>query len=94
MKRYVRNYINSCLCCLCNKQPSGKTSGSLFHIEKQPYPMDTLHLNHLGPFVKSAKNNAYLLVVVDAFIKFVFFKVVTSTKTVIRFLDHIFEDYM
>lgn len=51
--------------------------------------MNTLHIDHLGPFVTSVRKNAYLIVVVDAFTKFVFLKPVPSTKTqpVIKYLD-------
>ena len=55
--------------------------------------MDTLHLDHLGPFVTSVKKNAYLIIAVDGFTKFVFMKAVSNTKTapVINFLNGIVE---
>ena len=88
MTKYVRNYINSCLGCLYNKVPSGKIPGRLNPIPKENIPLDTLHIDHLGPFVMSVKKNSYLIVVVDGFTKFVFVKAVPNTKTapVIKFL--------
>lgn len=55
--------------------------------------MDALHIDHLGPFVKSVENNSYVIVVVDAFTKFVFTKAVPNTRTgpVIQFLNEIIE---
>lgn len=93
MRGYVKNYINSCLGCLYNKVPAGKKPGRLNPIEKLSIPMDTLHIDHLGPFVKSVKKNSYLLVVVDAFTKFVFLKAVPNTKTIFvnRYLEQIIE---
>lgn len=93
MRAYIRNYIACCLGCLYNKKPAGKSPGSLHSIEKKDIPMDTLHLDHLGPFVKSKKKNCYLIVAVDGFTKFVFMKAIPSTSTtpVIRFLDEIIE---
>lgn len=93
MRNYVRNYISACLGCLYNKKPTGKRPGSLHSIDKKDVPMDTLHLDHLGPFVKSRKQNSYLIVAIDGFTKFVFMKAVrnTSTKPVLKFLDEICE---
>lgn len=81
MRRYVKKYISCCLPCLYNKESGGKKPGLLHPIEKIAVPMDTIHIDHLGPFVKSKKKNMYLIVIVDAFTKFVFMKAVQSTKT-------------
>lgn len=95
MRSYVKNYIRSCLGCMYNKIPSGKRPGRLNPIEKIETPMDTLHIDHLGPFVTSVKRNAYLIVIVDAFTKFIFLKAVPNTKTapVTRFLEEIMETF-
>jgi transposase InsO family protein len=81
MRQYVKRYIKGCLGCLYNKEPAGKRPGFLFPIEKVGVPMHTLHLDHLGPFVKSRRKNAYLIVAVDAFTKFIIMKAVPNTKT-------------
>lgn len=44
----------------------------LHPIPKKTVPFETLHMDHLDPFVKSRKGNAHLLVLVDGFSKFVF----------------------
>lgn len=66
--------------------------GLLHTIEKVEVPFHTLHIDHLGPFVRSKRGNSYLLVVVDAFTKFNFIRPVRNTKTqsTIRILEEIF----
>lgn len=88
MRQYVKRYISSCLGSLYNKEPAGKQPGYLHPIEKAT-PMHTLHLDHLGPFIKSKRKNSYLIVAVDSFTKFTFMKAVANTKElhVDRFMD-------
>lgn len=82
MRQYVKRYITGCLGCLYNKEPAGKHPGFLFPIEKIGVPMHTVHIDHLGPFVVSRRKNAYLIVAVDAFTKFIIMKAVPNTKTI------------
>ncbi|KAJ3653992.1 hypothetical protein Zmor_013208 [Zophobas morio] len=95
MRRYVKKYISSCLPCLYNKDMGGKKPGYMHPIEKIAVPFDTLHVDHLGPFVKSKRKNAYLIVLVDAFTKFVFMKAVPSTKArlVVNFLNSMIDNF-
>jgi hypothetical protein len=53
---------------------------------------NTIHIDHLGPFVLSSRNNAYLIVAIDGFTKFAFLRAVRNTKVgpVLKFLDEIF----
>lgn len=52
-------------------------------------------MDHLGPFVKSAKGFAYLLVLVDAYTKFCILKPLRNLKTVltVRALEDIFTTF-
>lgn len=95
MRRYVKKYISSCLECLYNKEPGGRKPGFLYPIEKIAIPFDTLHIDHLGPFVKSKRKNSDFIVVVEAFTKFVFMKAVQSTKVgpLLTFLKSIVETF-
>ncbi|KAJ8961438.1 hypothetical protein NQ318_014685 [Aromia moschata] len=90
MRKYVERYIHTCIMCAYNKEPAGKRPGVLHPIEKIATPMDTLHVDHLGPFVKSTRGNSYLIVAVDGFMKYVFAKAVASTK----YLEHREELYV
>lgn len=95
MRRYAKRYIQCCLRCLYNKNPTGKQPGLLQPIEKIALPMDTLHVDHLGPFVKSKRHNQYLIVAVDSFTKFIFLRAVKSTKVdpLTKFLDDVFGNF-
>lgn len=44
----------------------------LHPIPKVEVPFHTVHIDHLKPFVRSKRGNSYILVMVDAFKKFVF----------------------
>ena len=80
MRRFVAKYVSSCLNCLYYKSPSGRKPGQLHPIEKVCVPYHTIHVDHLGPFVKSNKNNSHLLVIVDGFTKFCLIEPVRNTK--------------
>jgi transposase InsO family protein len=92
MSRFVKKYVNACINCAYAKKNNNSKEGLLHPINKVALPFHTLHMDHLGPFVRSKRGNFYLLVVVDAFTKFVFIKPVRNTNTlnVIRVLDEIF----
>lgn len=81
MRQYVEKYLACCIQCLCNKKNSGRKEGYLHPIEKTSEPINTIHIDHLGPFPKSKKGNMYLIVGIDAFTKFVVLQAVKTTKT-------------
>lgn len=89
MKEFVTKYVNACIPCLCVKKPTGKRKGHLHPIPKISEPFHTLHVDHLGPFCRTKNNNVYMLVIVDAFTKFVWIEAVpdTSAKYVIQCLE-------
>lgn len=91
MRRFIKKYCNSCLNCAHNKVPAGAKQGELHPIPKINKPFDTLHVDHCGPFPISKKKNCHILVIIDAFTKFIFVKPVKSVKTSITI--QIFEDY-
>lgn len=93
LKRTVTKYVKNCLNCIYNKTIGGKKPGLLHPIPKYARPFHTLHLDHLGPFIKTTQKNVYLLVIVDSFTKFVFIAAVKNTKSkvVINELNKIFK---
>lgn len=95
MKQFIYKYVRACMDCAYHKMPAGKPEGLLNPIPKVPIPFHTLHLDHLGPFVRSHNKNSYLLVVIDAFSKFILIKAVkgTDTKYVISTLKDIFNTF-
>jgi hypothetical protein len=92
MKKYVKRYVSCCLACMYNKEPTGKQPGFLHPIPKFDIPMHTIHIDHLGPCVTSARKNTHLILAIDGFTKFAFLKTVrnTSVGPVLTYLDEIF----
>lgn len=81
MRRFIKKYVKNCLNCLYFKNPQGQLPGYLHPIPKYPVPFHTIHVDHLGPFIKTKSGNTQLLVIVDAFTKFILIYAVKSTKT-------------
>lgn len=95
MKRFITKYVKSCIECAYSKEPSGPKEGHLHPIHKIDKPFDTVHIDHLGPFVKSSKGYCYLLVLVDGFTKFCLLKPIRNLKSKlsIAVLEDIFSTF-
>lgn len=95
MQTYVEQFIKCCIPCLYAKRKGGKPEGLLHPIPKGKIPLETLHIDHLGPFPRSTRRNQHLVVGVDSFTKFAFLKAVrnTQSKWVIEYLRDIFATY-
>lgn len=81
MRKFIKKYVNSCLECAHNKIPAGKKEGFLHPIPKISTPFHTIHIDHLGPFVTSKRKNVYILVIIDAYSKFIVIKAVKNTRS-------------
>ncbi|XP_054746585.1 uncharacterized protein K02A2.6-like [Anastrepha obliqua] len=81
MRNFIKSFIKSCIECGYNKQRSGKHEGEYHYEEMEATPFKTVHLDHLGPFPKSKKQNEHILVFVDSFTKFTIVRAVRSTAT-------------
>lgn len=96
LRRFVKKYVAACLECAFNKDNSSKRkSGYLYPIEKINIPFHTVHIDHLGPFVRSKGCNTHILTIVDAYTKYVFVRAVRDlkTKSTIKVLEKIFYDF-
>lgn len=91
MSRFVKKYINACIECAYAKNNASSREGLLHPIAKVDKPFHTVHVDHLGPFVKSKRGLSYIFVVVDGFTKFCFIRAVRNTKTqnVVKVLEDI-----
>lgn len=92
MTRFIRKYVTACLHCAYGKGEHGKKEGMLHPIPKPTEPFRTIHVDHLGPFCRTKKGHQYMLVITDAFSKFVIAeptRTVNSIETV-RMLKRIF----
>lgn len=77
MKMTVRDHIASCLKCIAFS-PLDRVSSYLHNIDKGTKPFETVHVDHYGPLETTKKRNKYILLVIDAFTKYV---KVYATKT-------------
>ncbi|KAK9509894.1 hypothetical protein O3M35_004785 [Rhynocoris fuscipes] len=66
---------------LLEHRKKGKKEGELNTIEKGDSPLDTYHIDHLGPMTLTTKKYKYLLIIVDAFSKFIWIYPTKSTGT-------------
>lgn len=87
--------LTKLLQCIMCSAPLRLHEQNLHSIPKKPVPFDTVHIDHMGPLpsVKSKQN--HVLVVIDAFTKYVNLYPAnsTSTKEVIRSLEKYFGYY-
>ncbi|XP_037960916.1 uncharacterized protein K02A2.6-like [Teleopsis dalmanni] len=81
MRKYVKDYLAACgECCYFNSR-GGKRGGTLHYDDVEPIPFRLIHIDHLGPFIKSKRGNSYVLAISDASSKFLVVKAVRNTKT-------------
>lgn len=94
MRRYVRQHIKMCLDCLVHKKPAGRVPGLLHPIPPGKRPFQIIHVDHLGPFETSTRNNKYLLVIADNLTKYIHLYPCKTTNTagVIRVLTKFCND--
>jgi len=84
-----------CLKCISFSPISGKTEGYLHPIPKGNLPFETIHIDHFGPVDNRVSLKKYVLLVVDAFFKFVrlFATKTTNTKETVCCLLQFFQSY-
>ncbi|CAH2093270.1 unnamed protein product [Euphydryas editha] len=92
MTRFIRKYVTSCLHCAYGKGEHGKKEGMLHPIPKPKEPFRMVHIDHLGPFTRTKKGHVYMLVITDAFSKFVIAEPVRTVNSIetLRILKRIF----
>lgn len=95
LRTKVEAFIKSCVKCLMYAAPVRATERNFYSIPKKPIPFDTVHLDHFGPLPSLISKRKHLLIVIDAFTKYVKLYPVnsTSTKEVNASLDKYFEYY-
>lgn len=95
MHRKISSVIQNCIRCVMHTAPRRVNERTLHSIPKNPVPFDTLHIDHYGPLPNVSSKRKYILVVVDAFTKYVKLFAVnsTSTKEVCASLQKYFDFY-
>lgn len=81
MRNKIEKVIQNCINCILAERKSGKLEGYLHPIPKGEIPFDTYHVDHLGPLPSTKKKYRHLLVVIDAFTKFVWLYPTKSTSS-------------
>lgn len=89
MKNYVRRHISSCLTCMISKVPAGKQPGLLNPIPPTKRPFQRIHIDNVGPFVKTSRGYEHIMVIVDSLTRFVTLYPLKSTNSsgIIRCLE-------
>ncbi|UYV77503.1 hypothetical protein LAZ67_15001306 [Cordylochernes scorpioides] len=64
-----RTLRGSTVPCILSNRKHGKQEGMLHPISKGDTPLDTYHIDHLGPLASTRKDYNYLLVITDGFTK-------------------------
>ena len=70
MRGKIEEFIKNCIKCILSEKKQGKIEGLLNPIDKDDQPLDTYHIDHLGPIPSTRKNYNHLFVVIDSFTKF------------------------
>lgn len=71
LRSKVKRHIENCLKCITFNPKYGRKEGWLHPISKGNIPFNTVHIDHLGPLEKTPKGYRYVLLVTDAFTKYV-----------------------
>lgn len=83
----IKKCINNCVVCLISDRKRGKKEGLLHPIPKDYRPLQTLHIDHLGPMTATDKQYKYILAIIDGFTKFCW---LYPTKTKLELLQSTF----
>lgn len=84
MKPKVKNYITNCLKCISFSPVEGKKEEYLHCIPKGQRPFEVYHIDHYGSIDKDRLAKRYILVVIDAFMKFLKLYPIKATLEVIN----------
>lgn len=81
LRQKVEKIVRNCISCILAEKKQGKQECFLHPIDKGNVPLDTLHVDHLGPLPSTKKSYKHILVVVHAFSKFTWLYATKSTST-------------
>lgn len=56
VKEKIDKFVKSCVTCILSERKAGKQEGFLHPIYKEDSPLQTFHLDHLGPMPSTSKN--------------------------------------
>lgn len=79
MRPKVQKFIQNCITCILAEKKQGKSKEFFNPIEKGTTPLDTFHVDHLGPMPSTKKSYHNLFIVTDAFTKYTWIYPTKST---------------
>lgn len=82
MRSTVERIVRNCVSCILATKKAGKLEGHLNPVPKGDVPLETYHIDHLGPLPSIKKRYRHIFVVVDAFSKFVWLFGTRSTGSI------------
>lgn len=88
LAKKINEVVENCVECILCDRKEGKKEGFLHPIDKEPLPLSTFHVDHLGPMPSTNKNYVHFLAIIDAFTKFVWLfptKTLTAEETLSKF---------
>lgn len=80
LEKKVSRHIANCVKCITHNRKSGKQEDFLHCIDKGQSPLQTVHVDHLGPMDATTKCYKYIFAIVDAFSKFTWLFTTKSTE--------------
>ena len=96
MKETVATVVLRCINCLYYKTPRGKQPGMLHPLDKGRTPFQSIHIDHLGPFImKKGTREKYVAVAVDGFSKYTVLKAIkdVGAESTVSFSKELFCHY-
>lgn len=70
LRKRIIDYIDNCLICLMANTATNTREGELQLTENISVPFQVLHIDHFSPLKESTEGLKHILVVVDAFTRF------------------------
>jgi len=95
MRKRVQEYIDNCITCLTPNSSPNRFEGKTQLTALPTASMEVVHVDHFGPLQQTECNYKHILVVIDAFTRFVwlFAAKTTSSKETIRNLFTVFDTF-
>jgi hypothetical protein len=88
LKLKVRQYIDNCIKCLTFSITAGKSEGEMQLVDRDLTPLQTLHVDHYGPLEITTDKYKHILVIIDAFSRFVWLFPTKSTGS-LEVIEHL-----
>lgn len=92
LHKRVHDHISKCVTCLTSNSGFKSSEGEMQITDTPSEPFRILHMDHFGPLCESSNGSKHILVIIDAFTRYVwlFSTKSTTSKEVIKHLTSLF----